>query len=134
MNLADVMDEVAAKLSVIPNLRVFAYPPDALTPPGAVVSYPENITFDQTYGRGMDRMTLPVWLIEGLPTDRSCRDRLGAYCNGSGPQSVKEAVESGAYSTCDTVRVMSIEFTPVSIGGTEYMSAVFDLDVSGSGV
>lgn len=134
MNLADVMDEIATKLSTIPNLRVFPYPPDSLQPPAAVVAYPETYTFDQTYVRGMDRLTVPVVIVEGKPTDRSSRDRLAEYCDGSGPRSVKAALESGDYSAFDSLRVMSIEFDVVTIAGTDYLAALFDLDVSGSGV
>lgn len=135
MNLADVMDAVAERLSVIDGLagRVFAYPPAAVTPPAAVVSYPDEYTFDATYGRGMDRMTLPVALVVGRPTDRSTRDRLAGYCDGSGVSSVKAALESGAYSVMDTLRVVSVSIDAVSIGGVEYAAALFELDITGPG-
>src|SRR5687768_1669543 len=105
MNLSDVMDEVAARLGAIKGLRVFAYPADSLSPPAAAVLYPDGITFDETYGRGMDRLTLPVLVVVGKPTDRSTRDRIAAYCDGSGPASVKAAVEAGDGAAFDTVRV-----------------------------
>ena len=133
MNLADVMDEVAAKLDTIAGLRCFAYPADAVQPPAAIVSYPETITFDETYGRGMDRLTLPVVVVVGKPTDRSSRDALAAYCHGSGARSVKAVVEAGTYTAFDTVRVTSIEFDVVVIAGTDYLAALFDLDVAGAG-
>ena len=133
MDLADVMEEVAAKLGTIDGLRVFAYPPGDVPPPAAIVSYPETYDFDATYGRGMDRMSLPVVVVVGKPTDRSTRDRLAKYCNGSGPASVKAVVERGTYSACDTVRVTSIEFDPVEIAATVYMAALFTLDIAGPG-
>lgn len=133
MNLADCMDQVAAQLDTIPGLRTFPFPPDKLVPPAAVVSYPDDYTFDATYGRGMDRLTLPVVIVLGKPTDRSVRDRLGAYVDGSGDRSVKQVVEAGSYAAFDSVRVMSVEFDVVTIGGTDYMAALFSLDVAGSG-
>jgi len=133
MNLADVMDEVAARLGAVDGLRVFPYPADHVSPPAAIVSYPETYTFDETYGRGMDRMTLPVVVVVGKPTDRSSRDRLAAYVAGSGPGSVKAAVEAGDGAAFDTVRVVSVEFDVIAIAGTDYIAAVFDLDVAGQG-
>jgi hypothetical protein len=133
VKLEDVMDEVAARLATIEGLRVFAYPTDSVAPPAAVVSFPENITFDETYGRGMDRMTLPVVVAVGKPYARSTRPLLAAYCNGSGPASVKAALEAGDYASCDVVRVTGIDFDVVTIAGTDYMAALFDLDIAGAG-
>lgn len=133
MDLADVMEEVAGKLSAINGLRIFAYPPDALAPPAAVVSYPDSYDYDGTYGRGMDRLKLPVVVVVGKPTDRSTRDRLAKYCDGAGAASVKVAAENGTYVSCDTVRVESVTFDVVSIAGTDYMAALFTLDITGSG-
>ena len=128
-----MMDDVANRLDTIANLRCFAFPPDSLTPPAAVVSYPEDITFDETYGRGMDRMTLPVAVVVGKVSDRSARNQLGAYCDGTGAASVKAVLESGTYTAFHHVRVASIEFDTVSIAGTDYIAALFTLDIAGSG-
>ncbi|HMG43942.1 MAG TPA: hypothetical protein VK611_21595 [Acidimicrobiales bacterium] len=94
MNLADVMDDVAARIDTIPGLRVSAFPPDQVQVPAAVVTYPEAYTFDETYGRGMDRLTLPVVVMVGKVSDRKSRDQLAAYMDGSGPQSLKAAIEA----------------------------------------
>jgi len=133
MNLANVMDAVSNRLDTIAGLRCFAYPTAKLTPPAAIVSYPETVTFDETYGRGMDRMTLPVVVVAGKVSDRSARNALGAYCDGTGAASFKAVLESGAYSAFHTVRVAGIEFDTVTIAGTDYIAAMFSLDISGSG-
>jgi hypothetical protein len=133
MDLAAVMQAVADRIDTISGLRCFAYPPGTVTPPAAVVSYPEAYDFDATYGRGMDRMSLPVVVAVGRPTDRSTRDLLAAYCAGTGASSIKAVVESGTYSAFHTVRVESIEFDVVPLGGTDYMAAIFTLDIAGSG-
>ena len=135
MKIGDVMDQVAAQLASIPQLsgRVFAYPPGSVVPPAAVVSYPDQLIFDETYGRGMDRLTLPVMVMVGRPTERSTRDHLEVFCEGSGPSSVKATVEQGAYSAFHTVRVEGIEFDVVTMGGNDYMTALFTLDIAGSG-
>jgi len=133
MDLANVMQAVSDRLDTIAGLRCFAYPPPTLTPPGAVVSYPDTLTFDETYGRGMDRLRLPVVIVVGKVSDRAARDELGLFCNGSGAKSVKAVLESGTYSAFQTVRVMDIEFDVVTIAGVDYMAALFNLDIAGAG-
>lgn len=133
MNLAAVMDQISARLDTIADLRCFAYPPDTLQPPAAVVSYPEDYTFDETYGRGSDRLSLPVVVVVGKVSDRTTRDRLGAYVNGSGASSVKAVVESGTYTGFSSPRVTNVEFDVVEIAGTNYMAALFNLDIFGPG-
>lgn len=133
MDLADVMDEVASRLDTITGLRCFAYPPGTVNPPAAVVSYPDTYTYDETYGRGSDRLSLPVVVVVGKVSDRSARDQIGAYVDGSGARSVKAVLESGTYTAFDELRVVSVEFDVVTIGGTDYMAALFTLDILGSG-
>jgi hypothetical protein len=81
----------------------------------------------------MDRMSLPVVIVVGRPTDRSTRDLLGVYCNGTGPSSVKAVLESGTYTALHTLRVEEIKFDVASIAGVDYMAALFTLDIAGSG-
>jgi len=133
MNVAAVMQAVADRLDTIADLRCFAYPEAALSPPGAVVLYPERIAFDETYQRGMDRITLPVLLVVGKVSDRSARDQIGAYCDGSGAASVKQVVESGTYTAFDVVTVTSVDFDVVTLAGTDYLAANFTLDIVGKG-
>lgn len=133
MNLADVMDDVATRLDAIEGLRVSPSPVGAPTPPAALVLYPEDVTFDETYGRGMDRMTLPVWVLVGPALERQTRDLLAKYCDGSGEASVKAVLESGTYTAFDTLRVVGIEFGGEIVGGTDYAGALFTLDITGSG-
>jgi hypothetical protein len=133
MDLAAVMDEVAARLATIAGLRVFAYPPGSVEPPAAVVSYPGDYTFDGGYARGMDRMTLPVVIVVGKPTDRSTRTRIAAYVAGSGASSIKALLDGDGYTSCDSVRAVSIEFDVEPVGGGDHLTAVFELDIVGQG-
>jgi hypothetical protein len=133
VDLTACMDAVADRLEGLGDLRVWAYPPGSVSPPAAVVSYPEEIDFDKTYGRGADRMRLPLVLVVGKASDRAAREALGAYCDGSGPSSVKARLESGTFTDFDSLRVINIEFDVVSIGGVDYLAALFDLDIFGSG-
>jgi hypothetical protein len=128
------MDELAAELDTIAGLRVYAFPADNVPAPAAVVGYPESLTFDVTMGRGVDMMTLPIFVLVGRVTDRTSRDALGAYCDGSGASSIKQVLQAGKpWTAMSSVRVASIEFTVVTVAGIDYLTAVFTTMVYGSG-
>lgn len=137
MNVGDVMDEIAERLRQAPSLagRTFAYPPGSVSPPAAIVSYPGQAQFDETYGRGTDRMSGGmVFLAVGRPTERQTRDQMTKYLDGSGAESVKALVDGdGDYESCDSVTVTGWEIDTYSIGGVDYLTAVFELDVVGPG-
>lgn len=133
MNLANVMQEIADRLDVIVGLRVHGHPPDKITPPAAVVTYPEQITYDQTYARGMDRLTLPVVVLVGKVSARASRADLARFCDGSGAASVKAVLESGIYTSFHTIRVEQVTFDIVAIASVEYLAATFTLDITGTG-
>lgn len=133
MNLGDVMDEVAGRLRAIPQLRVHPYPADSVNPPAAVVAWPERYDFDETYGRGSDRMTLPLLVVVSRVPDRAARDQLSRFCDGAGPASVKAALETGEAMSFDSVRVTRIEFDVVRIAENDYIAATFMLDIFGPG-
>lgn len=134
MNLGDVMDQVAERLDTIAGLRVFAFPPDNLAPPAAWIAYPAAYTFDATYGRGMDRITdLGVVVAVGKVSDRSTRDLISEYTDGSGAKSVKAVLQGGAYNAFDGLRVTEVTFDVITRGGTDYLAALFTLDIAGKG-
>lgn len=133
MNLADVMDDVADRLGTITGLRVWAWPGGAVTSPAAVVTYPSEYRYDETYGRGMDRMTLQVVVLVANPTARPTRDALGAYVDGSGASSVKAVLEGGTYTAFHSLRVVSVDFDMYEVAATKYAAAIFDIDIAGSG-
>lgn len=135
MQLGAIMDEIAARLRQAPTLagRTTAYPPGSVKAPAAIVTYPDSYQFDGTYGRGMDRIKGEVVVVVGRPTDRSTRDRLTRYVDGSGPESVKALVDGDDYASCDSVRVESALFDTFKIGGVDYLAAVFSVDIVGRG-
>lgn len=137
MDLAAVMDELAVKLRAAPSLtgRTYAYPPATLVPPAAIVTYPTDGTFDATYGRGVDTMTGVVVIVVGRPADRTTRDRISGYIDGAGPESVKALLDGDGddYTSCDGVRVADWETDVHTIGGIDYMAALFRLEIAGPG-
>lgn len=134
MNPNDVADELTTRLDTIAGLRCFGYPPPTVVPPAAIVSYPEAIQFDETYGRGMDRVpSWPILIVVGKATDRAAREKVYDYAAATGSTSVKAVLESGTYTSFDTIRVTQASFDVVTIAGNDYISALFTLDIAGQG-
>lgn len=137
MNLADVMQQLADRLdSEIDEFqKVHGFPPDRVGgTPTAIVTYPDAYNYDATYGRGSDRIqNLPVVALVGKVDDRTTRDNIGKFADGSGPSSVKQVLESGEYTAFDTIRVQTADFDIVTISGTEYLAATFACDITGRG-
>lgn len=136
MNVGDVMDEIAERLRQAPSLagRTYECPPASIVPaPAAIVGYPTDGTFDATYGRGTDTMTGVVYVLAGLPSDKTTRDRFAKYTAGSGAESVKALLDGEDYTSCDGVRVASWAQDGYTDGGKENLAAVFLLDIEGPG-
>lgn len=91
--LSDIRSGIATNLGTISGLRTAAFVPDEPKPPIAIV-FPENITFDTAFGRGLDTFTFTVQVIVSKVSDRNAQANLDGYCNPSGASSVKAAIES----------------------------------------
>jgi hypothetical protein len=135
MILKSVMAEVSGRLDSWQG--VHAYPwavPRIGALPAALVTLPDRIEYDQTFGRGLDRMRdLTVMLLVGRASERAALDNLAAYCDGSGTKSVKARLESFAWTTCDVLTVTSVDFPDASVGDVAYLAAQFHLDIAGHG-
>lgn len=134
MNLSDVMDELGAALGRIQGLRVFPYTEQDVSPPAAIVFWPETITFDRAYQCGADGLTLPIGVLVGEVSARSARDLLLQYVAGSGPASVKEAIEGYETDVYSYARVQSAApGTYTTAAGVDYLGATFMVDIIGKG-
>ncbi len=132
MILNTVLDALGAAVDNVAGLRVYAYPPDQVAPPAAVVGLPV-VPFDLTMRGGSDAWEVPVWVIVGKVSDRASRTALCAYVNRSGASSVKAAIEVDKTlgGTCDSVRVTEAQFTTITVAGTEYLAAEITVEVVG---
>jgi len=135
MNLGNVMDEIANRLRQAPTLagRTYAQPVGSIVAPAAIVDFPADGTFDESYGRGLDRMTGTVAVLVGRPTERQTRDQLTKYIDGSGAESVKALLDADGYTACDNVRVTGWITEVWTVAAVPYLTAVFSLDIYGPG-
>lgn len=103
LNLAAIMGDLATAVDTAITGTAHGYPVESLVAGDAVVGYPEGEQpVTGTFGRGMDRTTLPVFLIAGLPQDVGTRTLISSWLDDSG--SVVTAIE-GASGTWSSARV-----------------------------
>lgn len=134
MDLEQVAAELAAALATIEGLSVPEWGVQRVSPPAALITLPERVEYDAAYARGADEV--PDWTVLVLvarPTDPESRRTIAGYAAGSGPRSVKHAIEAHTYVACGQPRVTSAEFDVVSYAGTDYLAAIFHLAISGEG-
>ncbi|MBL8926320.1 MAG: hypothetical protein JNM77_08775 [Pseudonocardia sp.] len=134
MNLNDVRLELAEAVGAIEGVNVHSFYADRVTAPAVVVGWPDPHDYDLTMGRGSDSATFPVLVLVSKNDAESAAAELGAYCNGSGDRSVKAVIEAhdpaGVY---DEAVVQSVEFSVVTVAGTEYLGAEFAVAITGTG-
>jgi hypothetical protein len=134
----EVLDEDDPEIVVTPargieGLRIFPYWPDRISPPTAIVQWPETIDFDSTMVRGGDSGAFLVTILVAKTDARAAQKAIAPYCSGSGSKSVKEAIESYEPTAYDSARVKSLEFAIFTIASTDYLAASFDIHIIGSG-
>lgn len=128
------MEEIADKLSMFTGINVFSYPTDSVSPPAGILSYPEKIQYDETYGRGEDIFeTLPLYMITNRTDSKSARNQMSDWTDPKGNRSVKTFLDTQKYSFCEAVLVTNATFDTVDIAGVEYTCVVFELNISGEG-
>lgn len=131
MDVTAVMQGIGARLRTIPDLIVYDGPPGNMVVPGAEVSFPDEITYDDTMGPGTARADFMVLVLVSPVAAQAAPEVLSAFISSEGSQSVKEAVESGGTlgGAVDSARVVSARPLAVTIGAIEYAAAEFTVNV-----
>lgn len=123
VNLANALTALETALGTISGLRVFKFIPDSISPPAAVVDI-DGLEYDNSMGRGTDRVTFAVTVAVGKVVDRAAHAAVTTYMEGTGATSVKAAVDAiGA-----NWRVMRVRKSIVILAAQEYLGATFEVD------
>ena len=93
MDITAVREAIAANLSAIGGMQFSPYMLENPYPPAAHV-FPADTDFDRAMARGYDFQVLTVQVLVGTVSDEGAQRNLDAYLAGSGPQSVKQALEA----------------------------------------
>lgn len=136
MNLDTVIKELGTAAGSIAGLRIMPWAARTASPPALVFGLPEEISPNDTYGRGGMRITgLPAVLLVGNATARTSLADLSAYCAGSGAKSLTAAWQNyTGFTQIQAITVARIQPDAVKLAGVEYLGAVFHLDLYGSGL
>lgn len=134
MNAAAAAQQLADRLATIPGLggKTTPYAPDTIVPPAGYVFGPET-AYTQSYQNGLTAAKLSVTVaVARTPLDVAWK-ALAGYISDTGASSVKACLESGEYTAFDTILVTRSVVGDVTIAGTSYRGAQFDIDITGSG-
>jgi len=129
--LSDIRSGLATNLATVDGLRTSAFVPDEPKPPIAVI-FPENISFDSAFGRGLDEYTFTIQLIVSKVSDRNAQSSIDAYCNPDGDSSVKQAVESDRTlgGLIQDLRVTEVrDYRAATINENTYLTVTFVVTV-----
>lgn len=127
LDLSAVMDAVAANVPEALTKRAYAWPVETVSPPCAVVGYPTSIDFDATFGRGSDKVVMPLWFVVGAVSDKAARDALSAVIAGA--DAVKDSLDGDLSGTVQTCRVTDCQIDQLLIGAITYLTARFTLEI-----
>jgi hypothetical protein len=127
--------------TVSPRLNAYPATPGAVSVPCVLVVL-QRKSFDMAHGRGADEVRVTLRLLVSRADDEAGQDRLDAYLAGSGPSSIKGAMEAargapgaGALNgVCDDVQVTGWDnYGMHEHAGVMFLGAEFDVRVIGDG-
>jgi hypothetical protein len=134
MIIANVMDEFGTRLEGIEGLVVAPFAATEIgIVPAALISLPPNGTYDLTYGRGLDTVTLEVFVLVSKNVDLAARNAMSPFISGSGPKSIRARLSSKGWMSCDAVRVTGFTSARIKMATNTYLAAIFSAEVSGKG-
>jgi hypothetical protein len=135
MDANAVAEEITARLRQFEprGYYIHPHPPEALTPPCLIVSYPKGIHYDETYGRGMDKIEdwEIVAAVSGVSLETS-RKRILTLASG-GLGGVKAVLEAPGYTSLDEIVVHDASFDAYEVAGVSYISCTWLVDIWGTG-
>ncbi|GIH69443.1 hypothetical protein [Sphaerimonospora thailandensis] len=131
----------AVSAAAIPGLSCFGYVPDSVPVPCFYAGEVE-IDFDRAFGRGLDEVRVTCRVLVSRADDKSGQAALDAYLAGSGPGSLKTAIEAargapgvpalgGLAHDVHVVRVQGYRL--YTVGEVEYYGAEITVRVIGKG-
>ncbi len=147
MDISAVREAIAVAASAVQlpsgvrKLTCTGYTPDAVTEPHFFVGE-VSIDFDKAMGRGLDELEITCRALCGRGDDRAAQRVLDALLSGSGPASLKRAIEvargaPGEYALgglADDLHVVRVQgYRWYEHAGVQYVGAEIIIRVIGSG-
>jgi hypothetical protein len=132
LNIGPIRDALKTNLQTIVNLRVYDTIPDVVVPPCAVVGQ-LDFTFDVDNARGLDQASVDIFVLVQRFSERTAQDKLDTLLAGTGPKSIKTALESDRTlgGLVDTLRVVSADSGTYQSGDQTFLSYRYNLIIWG---
>jgi len=132
IKISKVRDALGENLSSITGIRIYDRIPDVVVPPCAVVGQ-LDFTFDIDNARGLDQASVDIFVLVQRISERAGQDKLDELLAGTGPKSIKTAIESDRTlgGLVNTLRVISAESGTYLTGDQEFLSYRYNVTVWG---
>lgn len=133
MSLGAVKKEIASVVREHPRLKetTFHYPDKRCTPPGFLVSLPDEWDPTGTYNRGSSSLTLVGWLVLPITDMREADNLACEFYDPGEPFNLIKVIQDHRYASCAKVMVDNIRFEPIILGGITYLGGRNVLNVFG---
>jgi len=82
--LTNIRTEIKNNLANINTLMVYDYVPDSIEPPTAIVGVVQEIDYDQSMQRGVDKYVIPVYLYVSRVDAQDAQSTIDGYLVSSG--------------------------------------------------
>jgi hypothetical protein len=92
-DIYDIRQGIATNLGTISGLRAAPEIPDSPNPPIAIINL-DTIDYIEAFNGGLTTYNIVVTLVVGRAAERTMQRKLDSYCQPTGEQSVKVAIES----------------------------------------
>jgi hypothetical protein len=128
-----IRTRLAANLGTISGLRTSAEMPDNPTPPIGIINL-DSVDYDGAMQGGLTTYSFVVMVVVGRAAEREMQRKLDAYCDPTGSQSVKLAIESDKTLSGEVydLRVeRSSGMGSIIINDQNYLAAEFTVTVLG---
>ncbi len=130
-DITAIRQGLATNLGTIPGLRASAELIDNPTPPIAVINL-DSIDYHGAMQNGLTTYNFVVTVIVGRAAEREMQRKLDAYCQPTGAQSVKAAIESNRSLSGEVFDLIVVSSSPsgnITINDQTYLAAEFTVTV-----
>jgi hypothetical protein len=134
MEAAVVRERLAEAAKSVPDLRAFAYLPEAIDPP-TFVAGEVTIDYDQVEEGGWDQLEVICHLYTSTSLDRAGQKLLDGYLARTGSRSIKTALQADPTlgGICTTLRLtQATGYGKYEIAGATYYGSRLVVHVWGS--
>jgi hypothetical protein len=131
-SLSSIRSGLSTRLATILGLSVYAYVPDSIEPPTAVVGVMSSVDYDSTMSRGSDMYEIPLYLYVSRVDAELSQDSLDEFLAGSGSSSIKQAIEGdttlgGVVSSARVVEASN--YGVYTINSIDYLGVEFSVEI-----